>query len=666
MRPYVKTVYSNLKSPKPGGLPWDIELDRHTLLVGTNTSHKSSVVQSVELSVAGSADDIFGRNAVSDAALLLTLAPGDELGVTGTLSDGSSTSFNIKREDGKVRRPQHNGPGSGALVHRAVSSALASSPAKARKAFLAWSGGRVSLDDVLAHLPVALHDKYREISEHKGRNNSVVETLLEIVSYAGQRQREASKEAKGAKIILDSIGETIEERPDDDNLTKMQIAVAEARKVFDVSVKAAGEGMTLADRDAGLAEQARLIEHLTNIVLSSERSIAEIESSLPTKDANVDHAIGIVDVAIKHNLEVCPVCSSHVGLAHLTNCQSFYKQKDNEWRSQSETKLSHIKKLESDIDAARRDIVVRETKVQRLQRVALLNVDGRVLPIADAQSRLEAATAALTSMEIAQSQWQNFARARDNMAAMEADVDAYRELKKACEIAVGKLLSEQAKTFNKRVNSYLPTHWEFSIELLDGEREVFRMGIMRDGKLHAALSGAEWASVVCAISMAVSEQVPETEPCVLIPEDRAWDGKTLAAVMRGFTKFKGQVLMASTIRPTGRTPKGWKIIDMDEMSASWCKPQVVDIVEVEPEQEPELTELNHASGGLKVTNRSTIMLSELGYKIPVIDMMSRETVASIIKDGLSPDNVRVQPDGSFEIVEGWNMVLIDQMIPETP
>ena len=76
--------------------------------------------------------------------------------------------------------------------------------------------------------------------------------------------------------------------------------------------------------------------------------------------------------------------------------------------------------------------------------------------------------------------------------------------------------------------------------------------------------------------------------------------------------------------------------------------------------------MNHASGGLKVTNRSTIMLSELGYKIPVIDMMSRETVASIIKDGLSPDNVRVQPDGSFEIVEGWNMVLIDQMIPETP
>ena len=60
------------------------------------------------------------------------------------------------------------------------------------------------------------------------------------------------------------------------------------------------------------------------------------------------------------------------------------------------------------------------------------------------------------------------------------------------------------------------------------------------------------------------------------------------------------------------------------------------------------------------------MLSELGYKIPVIDMMSRETVASIIKDGLSPDNVRVQPDGSFEIVEGWNMVLIDQVIPETP
>ena len=81
-RPYVENVYSNLKSPRPNGDAWSIDIGPKTLLVGSNTSHKSTVVQAIELAIAGSADDIIGRSIVSDAALLLTLAPGDELGVT--------------------------------------------------------------------------------------------------------------------------------------------------------------------------------------------------------------------------------------------------------------------------------------------------------------------------------------------------------------------------------------------------------------------------------------------------------------------------------------------------------------------------------------------------------------------------------------------------------
>ena len=169
MRPYVKSIYSNLKSPLPDGEAWNIELGPRTLFVGSNTSHKSGVIQSVELALAGSADDIFGRSAVSDAALLLTLAPNDELGVTATLSDDQVASFNARREDAKVKRPVHDGPGPNALVHRLVTSALSGSPASARKAFLSWSGGNVSLDDVLSYLPSDLQEKYKDISEYKGR-----------------------------------------------------------------------------------------------------------------------------------------------------------------------------------------------------------------------------------------------------------------------------------------------------------------------------------------------------------------------------------------------------------------------------------------------------------------------------------------------------------------
>mgnify|MGYP003657477258 CR=1 FL=1 len=57
-RPYVEHVYSNLKSPRPNGDAWSIDIGQKTLLVGSNTSQKSTIVQAIELAIAGSADDI--------------------------------------------------------------------------------------------------------------------------------------------------------------------------------------------------------------------------------------------------------------------------------------------------------------------------------------------------------------------------------------------------------------------------------------------------------------------------------------------------------------------------------------------------------------------------------------------------------------------------------
>ena len=185
------------------------------------------------------------------------------------------------------------------------------------------------------------------------------------------------------------------------------------------------------------------------------------------------------------------------------------------------------------------------------------------------------------------------------------------------------------------------------------------MGIMRDGKLHAALSGAEWTTIVTAISMAVPESLPKNSPAILIPEDRAWDGKTLGAVMRGFSNFKGQVLMASTIRPTGRPPKGWSVIDMDKVSDSWCEIDEGDSEEVPVEEKSvSKTSVNHASGGFRVTTRSARILEESGFDTGDVQRMSRDTVASVIRDGLGPENVRVEDDGSHKFVRSANVLLM--------
>ena len=156
--------------------------------------------------------------------------------------------------------------------------------------------------------------------------------------------------------------------------------------------------------------------------------------------------------------------------------------------------------------------------------------------------------------------------------------------------------------------------------------------------------------------MAVSERLPDNAPAILIPEDRAWDGKTLSSVMKGFSNFDGQVIMASTIRPTGRPPKGWNIIDMDKVSESWCMKESTEDEPVVESKPVSKTSINHANGGFRVTSRSSLILEETGFDSEVIQKMSRDTVASIIKDGLLPENVSVNDDGTYNIVRSSNVL----------
>mgnify|MGYP003627333036 FL=1 len=627
MRPFVKTVYSNLKSPRDGGEPWEIELGQHTLLVGTNTSHKSSIIQSVELSVAGSADDIFGRNAVSDAALLLTLAPGDELGISTQLSDGNTTSFHVCRDGGTVKRPKHTGPGANTLVHRVVASALSGSPASARKAFLAWSGDGITLDAIVANLPTDLHEKYREVAGNKGRNRTAVETLIEVAAYAGQRQREAAKESKGAEFILESIGDTVDSRPSAADRDKLSFDVAEARKVLDLSIRSVGS-MSVDERAAKLIELKDKQAYFQNQTRLSQDSYNQMKAQLPKKGENVEHAIKIIDVAIKHHLDACPVCSSHVGAEHLKNCQTFYAQQQTDWNNQSADGVKKLAGIQSQIDTYKQHTTEFGAKVRQLEGVPLLKLDSQILPVAEAQAKLETVMSALNKLENTQAQWETLANARNRAMTMKDEVESYKTLKLSCESAVGVLLGERAQDFSDRVQKYLPSDWTFKIELMDGNKAVFRMGIFRNGKLHAALSGAEWTSIVTSIAMAVSEGLPETAPAILIPEDRAWDGKTLGAVMRSFSNFDGQVIMASTIRPMGRPPKGWTVIDMDKTSESWCAVDSVDEEELPVEEvEVSKTSINHATGGFRVTSRSSLILEDSGFTPDDIQMMSRDTYA---------------------------------------
>tara|TARA_Y100001938_G_scaffold143623_1_gene216695 strand:+ start:12735 stop:14747 length:2013 start_codon:yes stop_codon:yes gene_type:complete len=667
-RPYVEHVYSNLKSPRPNGDAWGIDIGPKTLIVGSNTSHKSTIVQAVELAIAGSADDIIGRSIVSDAALLLTLAPGDELGVTARLSDGSTANYNARREDGKVKRPQHDGPGAQSLVHRSVAAALSGSATTARKAFLEWSSSGVKRDDILACLPSALHGKYGDIAQHRGRDLSETKTLIEVLNYANSRSREISKEIKGAQLVLENIGDSIDAKPTDETMEKMRFAVAEAREILDASIRAASTGMTEEEKQSELERLAQQLNAWEQNTLTCEQQKKDLLAQLPSKGDNVDLAIEIVTVATEHSLDQCPVCSSHVGLEHLQKCRSFYEQQVESWEKQSEPIIQKLVEADKAIDSSNQNMAAVQAEINRVHGLPTRSKDSRAIPVNDAQSRLEVAMETLTKMELVCERWNDLTNARKSIESLTNDQESYRALRIACEEAVGSLLSEQTRNFTELVQTYLPDTWKFKIELMDGEREVFRMGFERDGRLHCALSGAEWATVITAVSMAVSTKLDSNAPAVLVPYDRAWDARTLSAVMKGFLNFEGQVIIASTVRPMGRPPKGWTILDMDVISKEWAHGPD----EPEEESEPVEETFNHKpirkkvrnDRGLSVISRSAKKLEERGFLMADILTMTKETAAHLIENNVEPHTVTITADGGFKVKKVDNILPIN--LPPAP
>jgi len=572
-KPWIKKIESNVKSPT--GDIWNVEIGKHTLLVGSNTSHKSAVTQSLELALSAAADDIVNRNEVKDGALLMSLSPSDYLECTAVINDGTEAYYRLESEKGKVGRPKHDTEVdcSMSLPLRLVRKALAGSSTTARKSFVLWAAQNADREDVLAQIPANYHARYEDLAEHIGRNLSEIETLIAVTDYTSKSQRDSAKEVKGAEAVFDKLRGDLDERPSD---TEMYHFSEEVKRL-----------------------QALLVAS----------AAGPTDPNLKRIQANKY----VLDWAVEEDMSSCPSCSSEVGHSHLVACADYYGNAERGTIAQLEAESTQS----SDMEAIKHQLNVAESK--------------------------------LSMMIAAAGKWDTVMQAKETALSMKQQVERYKEMKKICEDAVGHLVRVFGKTFSDGVSRFLPDGWDFGIELEDQGRDVFRMGLRRNDKLCCALSGAEWAAVTTAIAMQMS--TPSDAPSVLIPEDRAWDGSTLSAVMRAFSKYDGQVLMASTIRPKGRSPKNWTIIDMDK----WLEEQI----EGKPEEEE--LELGQAPSEFvprtNVTSTYAIrVLHGLGYLDEQINAMQAEAAAKIISGGHLASCTEILADGNFQVIEAGNLV----------
>jgi hypothetical protein len=166
--------------------------------------------------------------------------------------------------------------------------------------------------------------------------------------------------------------------------------------------------------------------------------------------------------------------------------------------------------------------------------------------------------------------------------AADRDAAAWKELADAIERVMGGLVSESRVAFEESVQRFMPSGMQFGLDLMDGDREVCRFGL-RDGALRSALSGAEWAIVTAALAAATT---PPDAHAIIVPEERAFDPRTLFETLLAFDSCPSQVIITSPVMPTD-VPSGWTVIRCGgEVAASAALPAVTAGVATAPPAPP--------------------------------------------------------------------------------
>jgi hypothetical protein len=592
-RPFVERIITNLKTPD--GKPKTVEMGPKTLIVGPNGSGKSAVQQSLQLALIGSADDLVGRDGVKDNGLLMSMVSAERLSIHAHTSTGADYVFTAK--DGG--RPTHDSGGEARLPLQEVREVLEGSPATARKAFLAWAATDVTSGDIEEMVPAVYAAKFSDINRSVGRGKNPVDALLATLEYVGKRQRDATKEASGAEALLTSLTSDLDACPTEEDINGAKwVTDMLGRRVSAVrEAQRREEALLLKARDLG--EKAR-----------AARPAAPAPNTFEQKFySSMAYAASF---AVERGVESCPLCSSAVGKAHIEMCGQFYQQQAQAMAMPTppsvdpaaiQAQLSEIMgELESLKEMVSLDLKALEVEAQNAQEEYL-----RLRNLAD--------------------RWANLKKARDTASEMAVESETYKGMKKELEGIVADLLKRVADTFVAAVQAHLPADWKFGMQLTDGDKEVFRLGLYTGKKLRAALSGAEWATVSCAIAMAISAGAPSGQPILVMPEDRGWDAATLSGVLAAWSQFSGQVVIGTTTKPK-KVPSSWTVIDLGKAETEAVGAPVAETPEVVPAP---TTKLFVPSPSMRA------MLQALGYSDGQILALDREKAAHIIANGVAAE-----------------------------
>lgn len=525
---YVARVVSSVKKS------CDLTLGPKTLIVGPNGSGKTTLVQSLELATIGCASDLEGRDLVQQQGSLARLFPEDTTPRAECwLNDGTHFQWEMKPKAGVgaegYHEPTHEAPVQVAWPLRDIQSILLGDSSKLARWLEDQVLGPAAIEEVLAQLPPEVRNEVSLLSR-KGKTSDI----MELASLA-------KNEARTLRLNATKVEKTIEQMVQGIPAPLTDQELAALKEQLQLGEMPPGT-VTQAQMDTWKVEKQTLIEQSFQLEKEKE-TIPQVSAKLFASIDRLQKAKRLVAQHKEHfpDAAACFVC----GQGNPAQMASFAVELDK--------LVATVSASVNQADLQRRQALTNQQAsfLEKLKQLEHLISTSRVA--SPPPSNLNAIRSRIASNEVAVRAWANHAAKSREITRDRVRADQFTTASKTLSTVGKEILQRKKADFEAKVNQYLPKADTFSIDL-----HAARVGLVRNGHLHTALSGAEYSRVLLALAACSAD--PDAIN-ILSPPDRAWDANTLAVVMTAMCQTQAQVILMSTIEPAF-VPADWTVIKL--------------------------------------------------------------------------------------------------------
>lgn len=525
---YIERVESTLK----GGC--SVELGPKTILFGPNGGGKSTILQAVELATCGWVSDTEGRDRVKQTHSLARLFPQDGAKYTKcTTSTGEEFSWELEdgAKKGTFKKPVHLKPSSVLWPIQDLQSTLGGDAASVQ----AWLEKQVfnpsDDDDPLSKLPPTVRPVVSDLIKKKGKTN-FLGLAKEARAEAKALRAQATRSEKTIEAMLDGLAPPLSEK------LRQKLQGEVWSSTHGSNVDSCGETVRYVTKE-DYDRKKRKIHELAEQIATFQTAIAQEPSNFDVRVAAL--------MKIKKALSLIEQHRESIG-----ETDSFC------WVCGGEGKEEHEEELVSALGTLAQTAAYVDRCVLAKSRCSVLEGDlAREVEVFKSleikgDSPSPSPQELLFKDDVACRSWKNAEAARKESAHLRAKADLLASAAAALSSAGKEMLAVEKTALESSVNSFLPEGDSFEVDLANA-----RVGLVRDGEMHSALSGAEWNRVLLALACALESGSTLN---VLAPGDRAWDRDTLERMMVALSQSDAQIIVMSTVKP--EPVEGWTLIDL--------------------------------------------------------------------------------------------------------